>query len=239
MEEPEEIFFRVEQYFTSTKDALSGKKILVTAGPTHEPIDPVRFIGNHSTGKMGFAIAAELAARGAQVTLVAGPVSLSTPAGVASRIDVTTADEMFSAATGAFPDMDAGILTAAVSDFKPAATASQKLKKTDAAPEIRLMLNPDILATLGKMKKNGQILAGFALETDNEIGNAKMKLKGKNLDFIVLNSLNDQGAGFGGDNNKVTFLDNKNQISGFELKSKQQVAVDVVNKLSAMLPKEN
>lgn len=235
MEEPEEIFFRVEQYFNAPRNDLKGKKILVTAGPTHEPIDPVRFIGNHSTGKMGFAIAGELAGRGAEVTLIAGPVSISTPAGKINRIDVTTADEMYNAAMDAFPQMDAGILTAAVSDFKPAKPASQKIKKTDATPEIQLVLNPDILGSLGKMKKNGQVLVGFALETDNEIENARNKLIGKNLDFIVLNSLNDQGAGFGGDNNKVTLIDNKNQISGFELKSKQQVAVDVVNKLSEML----
>ncbi len=235
MEEPEEIFAGVKHYFSQPLDELKGKKILVTAGPTHESIDPVRFIGNHSTGKMGFAIAEELARRGAEVTLIAGPVNLPTPAGNVRRVDVITADEMYSAAIEAFPQMNAAILTAAVADFKPVAPALQKIKKNDTPPEIKLVLNPDILGSLGKIKKVGQVLAGFALETDNEVENAQNKLRKKNLDFIVLNSLNDAGAGFGGDSNKVTLIDNKNKISGFELKSKHQVAVDVVNKLLASL----
>ncbi|TVQ16353.1 MAG: bifunctional phosphopantothenoylcysteine decarboxylase/phosphopantothenate--cysteine ligase CoaBC [Bacteroidetes bacterium] len=235
MEEPEEIFARVQHFFSAQDGALKGKKVLITAGPTHEPIDPVRFVGNYSTGKMGFAIASELAQRGAEVTLIAGPVSLPTPPGQINRIDVCTADEMFVAASRAFPGMDAAILTAAVADFKPALTAPQKIKKNDSLPEIKLVLNPDILASLGKAKKESQVLAGFALETDNELANAQKKLKDKNLDFIVLNSLNDAEAGFGGDNNKVTIIDNKNHISGFELKSKKQVAVDVVDKLSQLL----
>lgn len=233
MEEPESIFKRVQDYFVQHTD-LSGKKILITAGPTHEAIDPVRFIGNHSTGKMGFAIARELAHRGAEVTLIAGPVSLSTPHSTINRINVTTAEQMHQAALKAFPYMHAAVLTAAVADFRPVEVMAHKIKKSSASLCIELVANPDILADLGKIKTN-QVLVGFALETENETENARKKLLEKNLDFIVLNSLNDKNAGFGTDTNKITILDNKNQVSGFELKSKVDVASDIVNKLAALM----
>jgi phosphopantothenoylcysteine decarboxylase / phosphopantothenate---cysteine ligase len=230
MEEPDIIFNRVKNYFEQTQD-LAGKKILVTAGPTHEAIDPVRFIGNHSSGKMGFAIAGELSNRGAEVTLLTGPVSLSSPAGSIRRLDVVSGLEMAEAAFKLFPVMDAAVMTAAVADFRPEIPQKQKIKKTDADLNIKLIKNPDILDQLGRMKKPGQILVGFALETDNELENARKKLKAKNLDFIVLNSLNDKDAGFGVDTNKVTILDNNNEVSGFELKSKKLVASDIAARL--------
>jgi phosphopantothenoylcysteine decarboxylase / phosphopantothenate---cysteine ligase len=234
MEEPESIFSRVKEYFNSPLD-LKGHKILVTAGPTHEAIDPVRFIGNHSSGIMGFSIAGELSRRGADVTLIAGPVNLVTPDASIKRIDVTSAREMFDAAIQEFPGVKAAILTAAVADFKPAELQKQKIKKTGTSLSLQLIPNPDILASLGKMKRNDQVLVGFALETENEIENAKAKLTAKNLDFIVLNSLNDKDAGFGVSTNKISIIDNNNTISGFELKSKKLVATDIVNKLAALL----
>lgn len=230
MEEPEVIFSVIEKYFSQKQD-LSGKKILISAGPTHENIDPVRYIGNHSSGKMGFAIAEELANRGALVKLVAGPVNIETANERISRIDVTTADEMHRACTEVFPLMDAAILTAAVADFRPEKPAEKKIKRNGEKLTIELVPNPDILAALGKIKNDKQVLAGFALETDNEEANARKKLKNKNLDFIVINSLNDTGAGFGADTNKITILDNKNRLSGFDLKNKKLVAHDIVNKL--------
>ncbi len=237
MEEPEAIVEIVQEHFAQKEKQkdLEGVKVLITAGPTHEAIDPVRFIGNHSSGKMGFSLAGELAQRGAEVTLVAGPVNLPLPWPTVKRIDVTTADEMFAEATATFPGMNAAILTAAVADFKPDKPAPSKIKKEMDILQINLVKNPDILATLGKMKTQSQVLAGFALETDNEVENARKKIVEKNLDFIVLNSLNDQGAGFGGDYNKVTIIDNKNAILGFELKSKKQVAQDIADMLVKQL----
>ena len=237
MEEPEAIVEIVQEHFAQKEKQkdLEGVKVLITAGPTHEAIDPVRFIGNHSSGKMGFSLAGELAQRGAEVTLVAGPVNLPLPWPTVKRIDVTTADEMFAEATATFPGMNAAILTAAVADFKPDKPAPSKIKKEMDILQINLVKNPDILATLGKMKTQSQVLAGFALETDNEVENARKKIVDKNLDFIVLNSLNDQGAGFGGDYNKVTIIDNKNAILGFELKSKKQVAQDIADMLVKQL----
>lgn len=234
MEEPEEIFAHVEKYFSAMKD-LEGKKVLITAGPTRENIDPVRYIGNHSTGKMGFAIAEELAERGADVKLVSGPVNLELKNPSIQRIDVTSADEMYKVCKDIFPAMDAAILTAAVADYKPAEVHNKKIKRDGQPVILELLPNPDILASLGKMKKENQVLAGFALETDNELDNARKKLQKKNLDFIVLNSLQDTGAGFGTDTNKITILDNKNQVSGFELKSKKLVAADVADKLAGSL----
>jgi phosphopantothenoylcysteine decarboxylase / phosphopantothenate---cysteine ligase len=236
MEEPDAIYDRVKKHFEHSMD-FAGKKILVTAGPTHEAIDPVRYIGNHSSGKMGFAIAGELAKHGAEVTLVTGPVSLPTPAGHIVRIDVISAIEMAEVVTGIFPSMDAAIMTAAVADYRPDKLHEQKIKKTENDFTINLVKNPDILEMLGKMKKPGQILAGFALETENEFENARKKLIAKNLDFIVLNSLKDKDAGFGVDTNKVTILDNNNDVSGFELKSKKLVAVDIAAKLAHFLNK--
>jgi phosphopantothenoylcysteine decarboxylase / phosphopantothenate---cysteine ligase len=234
MEEPEEIFAHVEKYFSAMKD-LEGKKVLITAGPTRENIDPVRYIGNHSTGKMGFAIAEELAERGADVKLVSGPVNLELKNPSIQRIDVTSADEMYKVCKDIFPAMDAAILTAAVADYKPAEVHNKKIKRDGQPVILELLPNPDILASLGQMKKENQVLAGFALETDNELDNARKKLQKKNLDFIVLNSLQDTGAGFGTDTNKITILDNKNQVSGFELKSKKLVAADVADKLAGSL----
>ncbi|TVQ90372.1 MAG: bifunctional phosphopantothenoylcysteine decarboxylase/phosphopantothenate--cysteine ligase CoaBC [Bacteroidetes bacterium] len=236
MEEPEEIFEVIKSYFSQNSD-FKGKKILITAGPTYENIDPVRFIGNYSSGKMGFALAEELARRGAEVKLVAGPVNLVVENTSIERADVTNAEEMYNFCMKLFPDMDAAVLTAAVSDFKPRTQHPVKMKSSDKSLHIELIPNPDILASLGKMKIPLQILAGFALETDNERENARKKLDKKNLDFIVLNSLKDKGAGFGTDTNKITILDNKNQVSGFELKSKKQVAGDIADKLKTFFEK--
>ncbi len=231
MEEPHVIFQQVQSWFAHDRKDLQGKKVLLTAGPTFENIDPVRYIGNYSTGKMGFALAEELAERGAEVTLVAGPVNLSLQHPGIHRIDVQSAQQMYDAAMNAFPRMDAAILTAAVADFRPAQLNTEKVKRTGDTLTLQLIANPDILASLGQIKKSGQVLAGFALETTNEVENAQSKLKKKNLDFIVLNSLKDKGAGFGTDTNKITLLDNKNQITGFELKSKKLVAKDITDKL--------
>jgi phosphopantothenoylcysteine decarboxylase / phosphopantothenate---cysteine ligase len=230
MEEPDDIFRQVEQYF-STQNDLVGKKILVTAGPTYEQIDPVRFLGNFSTGKMGFSIAESLANRGAIVTLITGPVSETINHKNIQRVDVLSAEQMFDQALGHFPDMDAAILAAAVSDYKPSIRQDQKIKRDGKNFTLELVPNPDILASLGKIKKTGQVLAGFALETENEVENAKSKLQKKNLDFIVLNSLKEEGAGFGTDTNKISIIDNKNQLSVFELKSKKLVAEDIADKL--------
>ena len=230
MVEPDEIFAQVQQYFTPS-NKLNGKNILITAGPTFEEIDPVRYIGNHSSGKMGFALAEELARRGAWVTLVAGPVALQTSHKNIKRIDVLSAVQMYDICQNSFPNMDAAILTAAVADYKPAIKEQQKIKRNKEAISLQLIPNPDILASLGQVKKENQILVGFALETHNEIENAQNKLHAKNLDFIVLNSLNEKGAGFGTDTNKITILDNKNEVLRFELKSKPSVASDIVDKL--------
>ena len=233
MEEPENIVKVLKDFFL-TGCELCGKRILITAGPTYEKIDPVRFIGNYSSGKMGFAIAAECARRGADVTLVAGPVSLPTPHPSIRRIDVESAREMCEAAVGAFPSCDAAVLSAAVADYRPAVQASSKIKRTGEGMTIGLEANPDIAATLGKAKKEGQCLAGFALETNDAESNARLKLEKKNLDFIVLNSLEDKGAGFSCDTNKVTIIDREGK-SEYPLKSKADVAKDVVAHLSKLL----
>jgi phosphopantothenoylcysteine decarboxylase/phosphopantothenate--cysteine ligase len=227
MAEPEEIISFLEKDL-SKKLPLIGKKALVTAGPTYEAIDPVRFIGNHSSGKMGYAIAEELAKQGAEVTLVSGPTALTTVNPNIKRIDITTAEELFKASTKAFRGTHIAILSAAVADFKPARKAAQKIKKETSINTIELVPTKDTLAELGKMKRKGQFLVGFALETENEVANAKAKIKKKKLDLIVLNSLNDKGAGFKTDTNKVTIIDKNNKISKFELKSKPEVARDIV-----------
>ena len=233
MEEPGNIVKALKDFFL-TGSELCGKRILITAGPTYEKIDPVRFIGNYSSGKMGFAIAAECARRGADVTLVAGPVSLDTPHPLIKRIDVESAREMCDAAVGAFPSCDAAVLSAAVADYRPAVQASSKIKRTAGGMTIDLEANPDIAATLGKAKREGQCLAGFALETNNAEENARLKLEKKNLDFIVLNSLEDKGAGFSCDTNKVTIIDREGK-NEYPLKSKADVAKDVVAHLSRLL----
>jgi phosphopantothenoylcysteine decarboxylase/phosphopantothenate--cysteine ligase len=234
MEEPENIVSRIQAFFDANSK-LKAKKILVTAGPTYEAIDPVRFIGNHSSGKMGFAIAEQLANNGAEVYLVAGPVSIDTPKGVFKRIDVTSAEQMYGACNELFEEMDVAIMSAAVADFRPKLAADQKIKKGENVPEIELLPTTDILKTLGERKKANQILVGFALETENEVPNAMSKLKRKNLDFIVLNSTNDKGATFGTSTNKITIIDKFENAQAFELKSKQEVAKDIVSKLESFL----
>jgi len=228
MEEPEKILSVVEEHFLKA-DSLSKKKILITAGPTYEKLDPVRFIGNYSSGKMGFALAEECAARGAEVTLVTGPVSLNTSSPKIKRIDVENADQMYNVAVAEFPLTDAAILCAAVADFRPKDEAVEKIKREKGNLIIELEPNKDIAAQLGKIKKENQILIGFALETNDEEKNALGKMEKKNLDFIVLNSLNDSGAGFGYDTNKITILSkDKNRID-FPLKSKKEAACDIIN----------
>lgn len=236
MQEPEQIVEEVVAFFHSKKKLLN-KRVLVTAGPTYERIDPVRFIGNYSSGKMGFAIALELANQGAEVILVAGPVSLKIDHANISRIDVESAMQMHEACFHYFPNMDAAIMCAAVADYRPKETAERKLKRTEADLNIELEANPDIAASLGKLKTEKQVLVGFALETNDERQNAEAKIQKKNLDFIVLNSLQDKGAGFGVDTNKITIISKDNNAQEFELKQKTEVAADVVRKLSEELTK--
>lgn len=206
MAEPHDIAERVENFFARRDGSLRGKKVMITAGPTYEKMDPVRFIGNYSSGKMGYAIAEEIANRGADVTLISGPVKITTSNLNISLVKVENAKQMYEAARKAFPDCDAAIMTAAVADFAPAQQAEQKIKHHDAFT-IALTPNPDIAAELGKMKTPSQTLAGFALETTDEMSNAQGKLAKKNMDFIVLNSLADKGAGFMVDTNKVTIIE--------------------------------
>ena len=228
MEEPEKILSAVEGFFNK-KETLSKKKILITAGPTYEKIDPVRFIGNYSSGKMGFALAEECARRGAEVVLVAGPVSLKVNHPHIRRIDVESAEEMYNASVKEFPGMDAAILCAAVADFRPSEQYSQKVKRGEDLLTISLVPNKDIAASLGKMKKANQLLIGFALETNDEETNALKKMAKKNLDYIVLNSLNDAGAGFKYDTNKVSILKKNGDRTDFGLKSKYEVASDIID----------
>ena len=246
MEEPEVIVKYFDESLSSTPSKtkgssgeLKGKRILITAGPTYEKIDPVRFIGNYSSGKMGFALAEECARRGAEVTLVAGPVSLSCSEGI-HRIDVESCEEMYQAATEAFKETDAAILCAAVADFRPEQQATEKIKRESLplAPsqergnlELRLVANPDIAAALGKMKRKGQVLVGFALETNDEEQNAKKKLEKKNLDFIVLNSLQNKGTCFQSDENQISIISREGQ-QDYEKKSKQEVARDIVDEVA-------
>lgn len=228
MEEPEKILSTVEDFFNQ-QETLSKKKILITAGPTYEKIDPVRFIGNYSSGKMGFALAEECARRGAEVVLVAGPVSLKVNHPNIKRIDVESAEEMYNASVKEFPGMDAAILCAAVADFRPSEQYSQKVKRGEDLLTISLVPNKDIAASLGKMKKANQLLIGFALETNDEETNALKKMAKKNLDYIVLNSLNDAGAGFKYDTNKVSILKKNGDRTDFGLKSKYEVASDIID----------
>ncbi len=214
---------------------LANQKVVVTAGPTYEAIDPVRFIGNHSSGKMGFAIADELATLGADVTLISGPSAQQTKQASVKRINVTSAEDMLLACVSEFADARILIMNAAVADYTPAHVAQQKIKKQDDALNIDLKKTTDILKTLGSQKKPGQLLIGFALETNDEEKNAIDKLQRKNLDFIVLNSLNDAGAGFSNDTNKITIIDNDLQKSVFDLKTKTEVAKDICNKVVEML----
>ncbi|PIA82112.1 phosphopantothenoylcysteine decarboxylase [Gaetbulibacter sp. 4G1] len=229
MAEPEDIVAFVENDILD-KLPLRGKKILITAGPTYEAIDPVRFIGNHSSGKMGFEIAKTSANLGAQVILITGPTHQKIKHPLIKVVPVVSAQEMYNATHEYFEDVDVAILSAAVADFKPKEIASQKIKKASSTLSIELAKTKDILESLGQIKKQ-QYLVGFALETNNELENAKGKLKRKNLNLIVLNSLNDKGAGFKTETNKVTFIDNNETITEFQLKSKADVAKDLLNEI--------
>ena len=227
MEEPENIVAYLERYFAQAEE-LKGKKVVITAGPTYEKIDPVRFIGNYSSGKMGFALAEECAARGAEVTLVAGPVQLKTTHPNIHRIDVESCAEMYAATTEAFKTADSAILCAAVADFTPETTAATKIKREGDDLVLRLKPTHDIAAALGQMKQPHQHLVGFALETNDEVAHAQGKLERKNLDFIVLNSLNDKGAGFRHDTNKITII-TREEVKEYPLKPKHEVAGDIVD----------
>ncbi len=232
MAEPEEIVEQVKGIFAKAEcRSLEGKRYIVTAGATIEPIDPVRYITNHSTGKMGYAIAEELARRGAEVKLISGRTTLPTPRGV-ERIDVLSAEDMYNAAVEAWSDADGGVMCAAVADYTPMTVADKKLKKSDSDLSIELKRTKDIAKELGATK-GSRILVGFALETDNEEANAEGKLQRKNLDFVVLNSLRDKGAGFGGDTNKVTLIDSKGREE-HPLMSKRDVAAAIVDKIEKL-----
>ena len=233
MEEPDQIIEYLEAYFETLND-LKDKKILITAGPTYEPIDPVRFIGNYSSGKMGYALAEECARRGAVVTLISGPVNLELTSNSIQKVDVKTASEMYQASIEMFPTMDAAILCAAVADFTPEQTFDKKVKREGNQLSIELKPTQDIAASLGKMKKPNQKLVGFALETNDEVTHAKGKLKRKNLDFIVLNSLRDSGAGFQVDTNKVSLID-EDAVVDLPLKSKTAVAIDIIDRLKQIM----
>ena len=237
MAEPINIINYLRFFFAQNKNrqlALKGKKALITAGPTYEAIDPVRYIGNHSSGKMGFAIAETLAENGAEVLLISGPSTQQEVHPNIKRINVTSSDEMYKASIDSFANMDIAILSAAVADYKPALKHDKKLKKNEECYDLKLVKTKDILKKLGEQKKN-QILVGFALETNDEISNATQKLKSKNLDFIVLNSLNDKNAGFKHDTNKITLLDKDGTTETFPLKDKKDVAKDILKKLITYL----
>ncbi len=238
MEEPEVIIQSLADYFAGKEGDLTGKTILVTAGPTYEKIDPVRFIGNYSTGKMGFAIADECASRGAKIVLIAGPVQLTTKYANIQRIDVESAEQMYTTAMGAFPNVNAAILSAAVADYSIEQPAGEKIKREDGT-DLQLQLKPtkDIAASIGAAKEPGQIVVGFALETTNELQHAEDKMLRKNLDFIVLNSLNDKGAGFGYDTNKISIVD-RNGKTDYPLRTKIEVAKDIVDRLADLLNKK-
>lgn len=231
MEDPEQIVLALEGFFSSEKE-LSGRKIIITAGPTYEKIDPVRFIGNYSSGKMGFALAEVCAERGAEVTLVTGPVALHTNHPGIRRIDVESADEMYWETMKVFPEADVAILCAAVADYRPESQAIEKIKRENNGDMLLpLVRNMDIAEALGKEKQENQLLIGFALETNDAVEHAKDKLKRKNLDFIVLNSLENKGAGFQYDTNKISIIDRLGEVADFPLKSKREVAFDIVNKM--------
>ena len=241
MEEPEMItgildtFFRKQTVKKKVRKKITGKKILITAGPTYEPIDPVRFIGNHSSGRMGFALAESLAELDASVVLISGPTSLRISNANITTISVTSAEEMYLECMHYYPEMDGAILSAAVADYRPARYAEKKIKSSHKNLVLDLEPTRDIAEQLGKIKKDHQFLVGFALETDKETANACKKLKRKNFDFIVINSLTDQGAGFQTETNKISILDKNNKLLNFELKSKKEVAIDIVQSLSEIL----
>ena len=232
MEDPEKIVAALDMFFE--KKDLLGKHIMITAGPTYEKIDPVRFIGNYSSGKMGFALAEECARRGAEVTLIAGPVNVQRTMNNVQRIDVESCQQMHDAAIENFPQMDAAILCAAVADFRPAEVAGQKIKRVGQTMDIHLVPNPDIAAELGRMKRADQVMVGFALETNDEQQNAQHKLEKKNLDFIVLNSLRNEGTCFKSDENQVSII-SRDAKHDYEKKPKADVARDIIDELAARL----
>lgn len=234
MEEPEQIVAVLDRFFDRPQP-LAGKRVLVTAGPTYEKIDPVRFIGNYSSGKMGFALAEACAEAGAEVTLVAGPVSLTTSHASIHRVDVESAAEMYRAAVDAYDRADAAIMCAAVADYAPETVSDVKLKRSGEERVLHLKPNPDIAAELGRRKRPGQCLVGFALETNDEESNARLKMEKKNLDFIVLNSLRDAGAGFRCDTNKVTVIGREGEPVEIPCKLKTEVAADIVDILARYL----
>lgn len=236
LEEPENILKIINAFFLHNNE-LTGKRILVTAGPTYEPIDPVRFIGNHSSGLMGFSIAEECANRGATVTLISGPTHLKSDNKAIRCIDVLSANEMYEQTIKEFAHVDIVFMSAAVADFTPSHPSDKKIKKESGTPVIELKPTKDILLELGKLKQKNQILIGFALETDNEIENAKTKLNTKNLDLIVLNSLKDEGAGFGYPTNKVTLINNCGKKWEYGLKTKKEVASDILDVVTTMIKK--
>jgi phosphopantothenoylcysteine decarboxylase/phosphopantothenate--cysteine ligase len=237
MAEPEEIIQYLKDALLENNSPLNGKKVLITAGPTYEAIDPVRFIGNHSSGKMGFALAEVFQKLGAQVTLISGPTSISTPNRV-TRINITSASEMLQACLNNFEETDILIMSAAVADYRPKEVAVDKIKKDDDSLTLNLEKTTDILKTLGTKKRENQILVGFALETNNELANAEAKLKKKNLDLIILNSLKDEGAGFAGDQNKITTIDSAGNKRTFDLKPKIEVAKDIAQEVLSLLTKK-
>ena len=235
MAEPEDILQNVEQYFAQNQD-FKGRKILITAGPTREKIDPVRFVSNYSTGKMGYAIAECLAERGAEVILVSGPVDLKPRHSNINLVSVESAKEMYQACVEHFPKCHAAIMSAAVADYAPKIIAPEKIKKNgESEMTLTLVPNPDIAAALGKIKTENQVFAGFALETENEFANAQKKLESKNFDFIVLNSLKDRGAGFGYDTNKISIVFRNGNTKNFDLKPKTEVAKDIAQCLLQLL----
>lgn len=236
MEEPEEIVKYLENYFMQTQ-SLRGKQLLITAGPTYEKIDAVRFIGNYSSGKMGYAIAQAFANAGAEVTLISGPTNQTTTNPNITRIDVESAKEMLCQAEAHFPKADIAIMCAAVADYAPAEPQTQKIKRTTQQLTLCLKPNPDIAATLGEVKRPNQLLIGFALESENEETNASDKLIRKNLNYIILNSLADKGACFGGDNNKITIIDREGNKTPYPMMSKQQVAKEILNYTTSHLTK--
>jgi phosphopantothenoylcysteine decarboxylase/phosphopantothenate--cysteine ligase len=240
MEEPEMLIAALKAYLGTpvkkkVRQKINGKTVLVTAGPTYEPLDAVRFIGNYSSGKMGFALAECLAECGARVKLVSGPVSLNPSHRHIDYYPVQTAQEMLAQCLACFKEADGAILSAAVADYRPKSPVAHKIKRKPENWIIELEPNPDIAAELGKIKQPHQFLAGFALETDNEIANAQEKLKKKNFDFIVLNSLQDEGSGFNSDTNKITIIGKNNKKTHFELKSKQEAAYDIIHYLDHLL----
>lgn len=235
MAEPETIFSEIEKYVGASNNDYLDQNIVITAGPTYEQIDPVRFIGNHSSGKMGFKVAQAFLNRGANVTLVTGPTNLTLENENLTLVNVKSADEMLSEVQKVWPDCNVGVFAAAVADYRPKDMAIEKIKKKSDEMTIELVKNPDILKWAGKNKKDNQHLVGFALETQDLKKNATKKLEAKNLNFIVMNSLKDSGAGFGVDTNKISILDNRNNFQSFELKSKEAVAEDILNYLKTYI----